>query len=230
MLKSLYCYWSTQHCKWNPLMAAWNHHGTQSGPIRSNFVSNGWLWTRWQEHWLYTHLILHSAFAFALRDSRSRAASVWKKLHKLHRTNESQKDKRVQLKGSSGREQNRNKKEHTRKDYNHNTKGESKKRKAKRVCVGKTLVEKPRKEKKKQEQTSKVQGMQKGKDQHGQTNSVQACKRSYILPSCNRPYHFHMLGFHHTCKKAFFYFLFFWCRSNTKGCKTRKGPTMQTEN
>lgn len=71
MLKSLHCYWSTWHCKWHPLTAAWNHHGTQSGPIRSNFsLNNGALQTRWQEHWLYTHLIFHLAFAFALHESR----------------------------------------------------------------------------------------------------------------------------------------------------------------
>lgn len=50
-------------------------------------------------------------------------------------------------------------------------------------------------------------------------DSVQACKHSYILPSCNRSCYLRMLRFHdNTCKKAFR------CRSSTKGCKNEKRP------
>lgn len=40
--------------------------------------------------------------------------------------------------------------------------------------------------------------------ENAQRNSVQACKRSYILPSCIRPCYFQVVRFHdNKCKKAF---------------------------
>lgn len=114
----------------------------------------------------YAHLILHSALAFSLRDSRSRPA-VERIGTQITQTNEPQGDKHVEIKERlrSRKNTKERKKNKTKVHNNHNIK-------SKGWSCGETLIEKPRKEKKNDNRIKRPKNKEcrKGKDQHGHTD------------------------------------------------------------